>query len=438
MFITKTALSRRTVLRGLGATLSLPLLEAMVPALTATAKTAAAPTKRFGAVFVPMGERPSHWTPATTGVNFDFSPILKPIEAFRDHVTVVSNLDRPLQGTHAVSTGTYLTGSAPKRTEAEDFVAGTSLDQIIAGKIGRDTVFPSLEIGTEDFTGYVGACDVGYSCAYMNTISWKTPTTPMPMETNPRVVFERMFGRPGSTEERVRRMEQNRSILDSVKGDVSSLERGLGARDKVRLDQYLEHVREIEQRIQRAEKQATTVITIPVAPVGIPDSWEEHATVMFDMMALAFEADITRVFSFMLNREASQLVFPDLGFNEPWHHVSHHGNEAYKLELLVKLNTFQISLFGKFLERLKSTPDGEGTLLDHSAIVWGSGMSDSNTHSPLDVPFLMVGKGAGSFTGNTHHAAPKGTQLANVMLTIAQKYGAEMDRFGVSTGAFEL
>ena len=352
MFITKTALSRRTVLRGLGATLSLPLLEAMVPALTATAKTAAAPTKRFGAVFVPMGERPSHWTPATTGLNFEFSPILKPIEAFRDQVVVVSNIDRPLAGTHAVSTGTWLTGCAPKRTEAEDFVAGTSLDQIIAGKIGGDTVFPSLEIGTEDFTGYVGACDVGYSCAYMNTISWKTPTTPMPMETNPRVVFERMFGRPGSTEERVRRMEQNRSILDSVKGDVSSLERGLGARDKVRLDQYLEHVREIEQRIQRAEKQATTVITIPVAPVGIPDSWEEHATVMFDMMALAFEADITRVFSFMLNREASQLVFPDLGFNEPWHHVSHHGNDAQKLELLVKLNTFQISLFGKFLERL--------------------------------------------------------------------------------------
>jgi hypothetical protein len=410
----------------------------MVPAMTSTARTAAAPTRRFGAVFVPMGERPSHWTPATTGANFEFSPILKPIESFRDQIVVVSNIDRPLAGTHAVSTGTWLTGSAPKRTEAEDFVAGTSLDQIIAGKISGDTVFPSIEIGTEDFTGYVGACDVGYSCAYMNTISWKTPTTPMPMETNPRVIFERMFGRPGSTEERVRRMQQNRSILDSVKGDVSSLERGLGARDKVRLDQYLEHVREIEQRIQRAEKQATSEITLPVAPVGIPDSWEEHATVMFDIMALAFEADITRVFSFMLNREASQLVFPDLGFNEPWHHVSHHGNESYKLELLVKLNTWQISLFGKFLERLRETPDGDGTLLDHAAIVWGSGMSDSNSHSPLDVPFLMAGSGAGSFTGNRHHAAPKGTQLANVMLTIAQKYGAEIDRFGVSTGAFEL
>jgi len=438
MFITKTSLPRRTVLRGLGATLALPLLDAMVPAMTVTARTAAAPTRRFGAVFVPMGERPSHWTPATTGVGFEFSPILKPIESFRDHVVVVSNIDRPLAGTHAVSTGTWLTGSAPKRTEAEDFVAGTSLDQIIAGRIGGQTVFPSIEIATEDFTGYVGACDVGYSCAYMNTIAWKTPTTPMPLETNPRVVFERMFGRPGSTEERVTRMRQNRSILDSVTGDVAALERGLGARDRVRLDQYLEHVREIEERIERAERRATTEITIPVAPVGIPDTWEEHATVMFDLMALAYEADMTRVFSFMLNREASQLVFPNLGFNEPWHHVSHHGNEPEKLALLVKLNTWQIEVFGKFLDRLRSTPDGDGTLLDHSVILWGSGMSDSNSHSPLDVPYLMVGKGAGLFAGNRHLAAPKGTQLADVMLTVAQKFGADIDRFGVSTGAFEL
>ena len=438
MFVTKAALSRRTVLRGMGATLALPLLDAMVPALTPTVGTAAAPVRRFGAVFVPMGERPSHWTPPTTGGGFEFSPILKPIEPFRDQVIVVSNADRPLAGTHAVSTGTWLTGSAPKRTEAEDFVAGTSLDQIIAGRIGRDTVFPSIEIGTEDFTGYVGACDVGYSCAYMNTIAWKTPTTPMPMETNPRVVFERMFGRPGSTEERVTRMRQNRSILDSVTGDVTALERGLGARDRVRLDEYLEHVREIETRIQRAEKQATTEITVPVAPIGIPDSWEEHANVMFDLMAVAFEADLTRVFTFMLNREASQLVFPNLGFNEPWHHVSHHGNEPEKLALLVKLNTWQIELFGKFLGRLRSTRDGDGTLLDHATLLWGSGMSDSNTHSPLDVPYLMVGGGAGAFKGNRHIAAPKGTQLANVMLTVAQRHGCEIDRFGVSTGAFEL
>ena len=438
MFITKSALSRRTVLRGMGASLALPLLDAMVPALTPTARTAAAPTRRFGAVFVPMGERPSHWTPATSGAGFEFSPILKPIKAFRDQIVVVSNVDRPPQGTHAVSTGTWLTGAAPKRTEAEDFVAGKSLDQIIADVIGRDTVFPSLEIGTEDFTGYVGACDVGYSCAYMNTISWKTATTPMPMETNPRVVFERLFGRPGSAEERVRRLQQNRSILDSVKGDVSSLEKGLGGRDKARLDQYLEHVREIEQRIQRAEHQATSELVLPRAPVGIPDSWEEHAGVMFDLMALAYEADVTRVFSFMLNREASQLVFPELGFNEPWHHVSHHGNEPEKLALLVKLNTWQIQVFGKFIERMKNTPDGDGSLLDHSTILWGSGMSDSNTHSPADVPYLQVGKGAGLFTGNRHIVAPKGAQLADVMLTVAQKFGAEIETFGVSKSALAV
>ena len=437
MFLTRKHLPRRTVLRGIGATLALPLLDSMVPALTAQSRTAAAPTRRFGAVFVPMGERPSHWTPATTGIGFEFSPILKPIERFRDSMIVVSNVDRPPAGTHAVSSGTWLTGSAPKRTEAEDFVAGTSLDQIIAEHIGRDTVFPSLEIATEDLTGYVGACDVGYSCAYMNTISWKSPTQPMPLETNPRAVFERLFGRPGSPGQRAARMRQSRSILDSLRADVADLERGLGARDRVRLDQYLAHVREIESRIQRAEQRATTQVAT-AAPIGIPDSWEEHATVMFDLMALAFEADLTRVFSFMLNREASQLVFPELGFNEPWHHVSHHGNQPEKLELLTKLNTWQISIFGKFLDRLQATPDGEGTLLDHSVIMWGSGMSDSDRHSPLDVPYLQVGKGAGLFRGDRHLAAPKDTPLANVMLTVAQKFGAPVETFGVSTGAFDL
>jgi hypothetical protein len=436
MFITKMSLPRRTFLRGMGATLALPLLEAMLPAMTPAARTPV--SRRFGAVFVPMGERPSHWTPKNTGADFEFSPILKPIEEFRDSMTVVSNLDRPLQGTHAVSTGTWLTGSAPKRTEAEDFVAGTSLDQMIARQIGGDSVLPSIEICTENQTGYVGACDVGYSCAYMNTISWKTPTTPLPMEMNPRVVFERMFGRPASPADRLARMRDNRSILDSVKSDVATLERGLGARDRVRLDEYLDHVREIEGRIQRAEHQVTSEVTVPDAPIGVPSTFEEHAGVMFDLMAVAFEADLTRVFTFMLNREASQLVFPNLEINEPWHHVSHHGNDPVKLAQLVKLNTWQIGLFGKFLQRLKSSPEADGSLLDHAVVVWGSGMSDSNAHSPLDVPYLMVGKGGGLFTGNRHLAAPKGTQLANVMLTVGQKFGVEMNSFGVSTGAFSL
>jgi hypothetical protein len=438
MFISKKSLSRRTMMRGMGATLALPFLDAMVPAATALAKTAAQPAPRFGAVFVPMGERPSHWTPATTGAGFEFSPILKPIERFRDSLVVVSNLDRPPGGTHAVSTSTWLTGAAPKRTEAEDFYAGISLDQVAAGLIGKDTVFPSIEIATEDQAGYIGACDVGYSCAYMSTISWKGPTTPLPMEINPRVVFERMFGRPGTPEDRLARMQADQSILDSVRQDVASLQRGLGPRDRGRLNEYLDHVREIEARIQRAERQATTEIKVPDAPVGVPASFEEHVGVMFELMAVAYEADLTRVFTFMMNREASQVVFPNLGINEPWHHTSHHGNEPEKLAALVKINTWQIELFGRFLDRLQSTPDGDGSLLDHSMILWGSGMSDSNTHSALDVPLLLAGKGNGRMKGDRHLVAPKGTQLANAMLDLAQKWGAEIDRFGVSTGRMEL
>jgi Protein of unknown function (DUF1552) len=438
MFVTKRSVSRRTVLKGVGATLALPFLDAMVPAATALAKTAARPALRFGAVFVPMGERPSHWTPATTGAGFEFSPILKPLENYRESLVLVSNLDRPPGGTHAVSTSTWLTGAAPKRTEAEDFYAGTSLDQLISGVIGKDTVFPSLEIATEDQAGYIGACDVGYSCAYMSTIAWKGPTTPLPMEINPRVIFERMFGRPGTPEDRLARMRADQSILDSVRQDVASLQRGLGARDRGRLNDYLEHVREIESRIQRAERQVSEEIRVPDAPVGVPTSFEEHVGVLFELMAVAYEADLTRVFTFMMNREASQIVFPNLGINEPWHHISHHGNEAEKLAALVKINIWQIELFGRFLDRLRSTPDGDGSLLDHSLILWGSGMSDSNAHSALDVPLLLAGKASGRMKGDRHIAAPKQTQLANAMLDLAQKFGAEIDQFGVSTGRLEL
>jgi hypothetical protein len=438
MFITRRALSRRQVLRGIGVTLGLPFLDAMVPAATALAKTVAKPSLRFGAVFVPMGERPGYWTPATTGSGFEFTPILKPIEQFRKSLVIVSNLDRPPGGTHAVSTSTWLTGSAPKRTEAEDFYAGISLDQVAASLIGKDTVFPSLEIATEDQAGYIGACDVGYSCAYMSTISWKGPTTPLPMEVNPRVVFERMFGRSGTAAERIARMNADQSILDSVRNDVASLERGLGTRDRARLVEYLDHVRAVEQRIQRAEKQAADELTIPTAPVGVPASFEEHVGVMFELMAVAYEADLTNVFTFMMNREASQLVFPNLGINEPWHHISHHGNEPEKLAGLIKINTWQIELFGRFLERLASTPAGDGSLLDHSMILFGSGMSDSNSHSALDVPLLVAGGAGGRIKGGRHLAAPKDSQLANAMLDMAQKFGAEIDQFGVSTGRFEL
>ena len=260
--------------------------------------------------------------------------------------------------------------------------------------IGRDTPLNSLQIAL-DYDFVVGSCENGYSCVYQRTFSWKTPTTPMPMESNPRAVFERLFGEGGTAAERFARLRQDRSILDLALEDMARLRRRLGVRDRATVDEYLTAVRDVEQRIQRAERQSESRLAAPNAPIGVPETWEEHATVMFDLMALAWEADLTRVFAFMLNREASQLVFPNLGFNEPWHHVSHHGNEPEKLELHVKLNTWQIGVFGKFLERLRSTPDGGGTLLDHSAILWGSGMSDRNTHSPLDVPFLTAGRGAG-------------------------------------------
>ena len=434
MFITKKHLSRRAVLRGMGATLALPFLSAMAPALIPTAQAAANPKqRRFGVAMVPLGERPGYWTPKTAGANFEFSPILKPLEGFRDHVTVVSNLCNPLDG-HAVSVGAWLTGMVPKRTIAEDVLAGTSIDQVIAKQIGQETVFPSMELATEDFTGYIGGCDPAYSCAYMNTISWRNPTTPLPMEINPRIVFERMFGRPGTSTQRLQRMAKDRSILDSIKADVADLENGLGTRDRARLSDYLENVREIERRIQRAEKQATTDIKVPDAPIGIPESFEDHAMLQFDLLALAFEADITRVFTYMISRDASQRVYPNIGLTEPHHSMSHHGGNEEKIANLVKLNTYHISLFAKFLDKLRSTPDGDGSLLDHSLILWGSGMSESNTHSRLDIPTLLVGGGAGLMKGNRHIQAAPQTPFSNMLLDLSQKFGAESDKYGISTG----
>jgi hypothetical protein len=437
MIIAKKHLSRRTVLRGMGAAVALPLIEAMTPALTATAQTAANPQRRFGMVFVPLGERPGYWTPKTVGADFEMTPILKPLESFRNHMTLVSDLCVPLDG-HAVTTAAWPTGSIPKRTIAEDVRAGTSIDQVIANHIGQETVFPSLELATEDFTGYIGGCDTQYACAYMNTMSWKSPTQHLPMEINPRIVFERMFGRAGTSAQRTAAMGKDRSILDSVREDVADLQKGLGAQDRNRLGEYLDNVREIERRIQRAEKQAATDLTVPDAPVGVPESFEEHVGLQFDLLALAYEADITRVFSFMLSRDASQRVYPNIGITEPHHSMSHHGGNQEKIANLVKLNTYHIALFGKFLDKLRSTPDGDGSLLDHSLILWGSGMSESNNHSRLDLPTLIAGRGAGVLKGNRHIKAARETPMANMMLTLAQKFGVPIDKFGISTGSVEI
>jgi len=429
MFITRRSLSRRTLLRGMSAAIALPLLDSMSPAAT----PAAGIPKRFGVVFVPLGERPGYWTPTTTGSDFEFSPILKPLEPFRKSLTVVSELCDPLDG-HAVTVAAWLSGSIPKRTIAEDVRGGTTIDQVVAQQIGRDTVYPSLELATEDFTGYIGGCDPAYACAYMNTLSWRTPTEPLPMEINPRVVFERMFGRPGTAAQRLARMQTDRSILDSIKEDLGDLSRGLGRRDRSRLDDYLENVREVEQRIQRAEKQAKTDVQVPDAPVGVPESFEEHVALQFELLALAYQADITRVFTFMMSRDATQRVYPNLGITEPHHSMSHHGNDPEKIANLVKLNTYHVKLFSNFVKKLSETPDGDGSLLDHSVVMFGSGMSESNTHSRLDIPTILLGGGR----GDNHIKASKETPFANFLLGIVNRFGVETDKFGISTGRFEV
>jgi hypothetical protein len=299
-------------------------------------------------------------------------------------------------------------------------------------------VYPSIELATEDFTGYVGGCDTQYACAYMNTLSWANEKTPLPMEINPRVTFERLFGRAGTSQQRLARMQTDKSILDSVRDDVKDLQGGLGVRDKSRLSDYLENVREIESRIQKAEKQATTTVAVPDAPIGVPESFEDHVGLQFDLLALAYEANITKVFTFMMSRDASQRVYPNIGVNEPHHAMSHHGNNPDKLKNLVTLNTYHVSLFAKFLEKLESTPDGDGSLLDHSLILYGSPMSESDSHSPLDVPTLLAGGAAGQLKGNRHIKAPKDTPLGNLFVTIAEMFDCELDRFGVSTGRLEI
>jgi len=433
-YLTGKRLSRRHVLRGVGAGLALPFLDAMLPAGRAAAQGSVAP-KRFGAVFVPHGERPGFWTPDKVGADFEPSTILKPLAPYRDELTVVSQLANPVAG-HGVSVASWLSGTVPKRTVAEDVRAGMTIDQVIADKIGRDTVFKSLEVATEDVAGYIGGCDPAYACAYMNTISWISDTQPLPMEINPRSLFERMFGRPGTAAQRIERMHTGRSILDSVQDDLAQLEREVGPEDRSRLGDYLGHVRETEERIARAEQQATVDLKIPDAPVGIPDSFGDHVGLQFELIALAYEADLTRVFTFMLSRDVTQRVYPEIGITEPHHAMSHHGGNEEMKRNLVKLNTYHMSLFAKFVDRLSKTPDGDGTLLDHSMLLFGSGMSESNNHERTDLPTLLVGGFGGR--GSLHVAAKPETPVANFMLSLGQHFGVEMDTFGISTGTVAI
>ncbi len=433
-FLTGKRVSRRQLLRGAGVGLALPLLDAMFPAGRAVAQGVAAP-RRFGVVFVPHGERPGFWTPDKVGPGFEPSVILEPLAPYRDELTVVSQLANPVAG-HGVSVASWLSGTVPKRTVAEDVRAGRTVDQIIADQIGNDTVLRSLEVATEDFTGYIGGCDPGYACAYFNTLSWRSETEPLPMEINPRNVFERMFGRPGTAAQRLERLRLGSSILDSVKEDLVRLERDVGPQDRSRLGDYLDHVRETEQRIARAERQADGEAEIPDAPVGIPDSFADHVALQFELIALAYRADITRVFTFMMSRDVTQRVYPEIGITEPHHALSHHGGNEEMKKQLVKLNVYHMTLFEKFIARLRNTPDGDGTLLDHSMVLFGSGMSESNNHEPTDLPTLLVGGFGGR--GSLHVRAEPETPIANFMLTLCRHFGAEMDSLGISTGTVAI
>jgi len=441
MMITKQAMSRRTVLRGLGVSVALPLLDAMVPALTAFQKTAAKPVNRFGAVYVPNGMMMAQWTPAAEGAGFEFTPTLKPLEPFRDRLLVLSGLNStpPRQtgavGVHARASTRFLTDTPPKVTNGADLEAGISMDQIAAKELGQHTQLASLELGLES-TESAASCDNGFNCVYTSTISWRSATTPLPTEHNPREVFERLFGDAASTDPaaRLARIQQERSILDSVTQRIARLEQQVGSGDRAKLDEYFEAIRDIERRIHNAEEQSATELPVVAQPPGIPGTFAEHAKLMYDLYALAFQCDLTRVITFMIAHEFSGRTYPEIGVPDAHHPISHHQNDPTRLAKLAKINNYHVTLFASFLEKLRSTSDGDGSLLDHSMIVYGAGMSDSNAHDPKNLPVLLAGGGAGHLKSGAHLRFPKDTPLANLHLTLLDKLGVHVEKLGDSAG----
>ena len=437
MIITKKALARRTFLRGLGTTLALPLLDAMVPAMTAAASTPANPVRRLGFVYMPMGAPIAEWTPKGVGRITELSPSLKALAPFVDHLTVISNLELKnaySPGNHATANSAFLSAARAKMTEGSDYELATTVDQIAAQQIGGETPLPSLELAM-DLLSVVGACDNGFACVYQNNLSWSSSTTPLPAEAHPRVVFERMFGDGGSPAERVAELRKNASILDWVTNDLARLRGRLGPSDRTKVEQYLTTVREVERRIQKAE-QHTADSQLPDLdrPVGVPASYADHAKLMFDLQVLALQGDITRIITFQLAREASTRTYPEAGVTDPHHPLSHHANNPQSLVKLAKINAYHVSLFAYLLDKLKSTPDGEGSLLDHSLYLFGSGMSNSDVHDHTDLPIVVAGNGAGKLKGGRHIRYEKPTPLANLHLTLLDKMGVHLDSFADSQG----
>jgi hypothetical protein len=439
MFLTKKAIPRRAFLRSAQATLALPLLDAMIPAATAWAQTPAKPVPRLGFVFIPMGCDQARWTPPGQGKLDELSPILSPLKPVKDQVTVITNMRLPnaYPGTHDTSNSAFLSAATSKHTESSDYYLGETVDQIAARQMGRDTQLASLQIAM-DLNPLAGVCNNGYSCVYQNCLSWSSPTTPLPSEAHPRVVFERLFGEGGNADARRAALRNRESLLDTFTKDIVRFKQRVAASDRVRLDQYLDSVRQVEREIQRAE-QAAKDNKMPDLdrPVGVPAAFADHAKLMFDLQILAFQADITRVIAFQLTREQSNRTYPEIGVSDPHHPTSHHGNDPYKVAQIAKINTYHVSLFSEFLQRMKATPDGDGSLLDHSVYLYGSGMGNPSLHDHENLPIVVAGGAATGLKGGRHIRYEKGTNLSNLHLTLLDRVGIHLDKFVDSTGRVE-
>jgi len=434
-FLRRAPLSRRRLLRGLGAGLALPLLDAMVPALTAAEDTPATPVRRLGFVFIPMGADLTRWTPA--GDTLDILPFtLSPLEAVKQHVTVLTNLAlrNAYPGTHATSNAAFLSAAKAKHTESNDYHLGTTVDQLAAQQIGRHTQLPSLELAM-DMLQLAGQCDNGYACVYQNNLSWSSPTTPLPAEAHPRLVFEQLFGEGGNAADRKAALRRRASLLDVVKDDLTRLQLELGQADRAKVGHYLETVREVERRIHKAEADvAGNPLPDLDRPAGVPAAYADHARLMFDLQVLAFQGDVTRVITFQLARETSNRTYPEIGVSDPHHPLSHHGNDPAKIARMAKINQFHVSLFAEFVAKLKATRDGNGSLLDHALLLYGSGMGNPNVHDHDNLPILVAGGAGLGVKGGRHIRYAQPTPLANLHLTLLDKVGVRLERFADSTG----
>ncbi len=436
MIITKKALPRRTFLKGMQAALALPLLDAMIPAMTALAQTPAKAVRRLGYVFIPMGCDHGRWTPEGTGTLGQLTPILGPLEPVKEQLTVVTNMElqNSYPGTHDTSNSGFLSAAFAKHTESSDYFLGTTADQLAARQIGQDTPLRSLELSM-DLNPLAGVCNNGYACVYQNNLSWSSPTTPLPSEAHPRLVFERLFGEGGTGEERRAALRSRASLLDAFSDDIARLKGAVGTGDRARVDQYLDSIREVERQIQRAEAGAADNPMPDLdRPVGVPAAFADHARLLFDLQLLAFQGDITRVVTFQFTRELSNRTYPEIGVADAHHPTSHHGNDPEKVAKIAKINTFHVSLFAEFLQKLKATPEGDGSLLDNTVYLYGSGMGNSSLHDHVNLPILVVGGAATGMKGGRHIRYEDGTPLGNLHLTLLDRVGVHLDAFGDSDG----